>query len=158
MHVEFSFCRLPTHPPQTERLADREPDLGLDILILLLSALLTLPATQLLPAVLIPSLHLVLFQQAHALPACRSIQILALKKMPLFQRPVCETRFAMQKTSKPVYLVLRQLFRSRVALLEDQPRVRTNCSVKASNNKRLASTCPYQTVAGDKPFQLQPPC
>ncbi|KAL0021177.1 hypothetical protein WJX77_008877 [Trebouxia sp. C0004] len=52
----------------------------------------------------------------------------------------------MQKTGRPVYSVLRQLSRSRVAVLENRSRVRTNC-VKASTGKRLVSTCPYQTVA-----------
>ncbi|DBA78665.1 TPA: hypothetical protein ACH3X1_008583 [Trebouxia sp. C0004] len=66
--------------------------------------------------------------------------------MPLLQRPVCDSRFAMQKTGRPVYSVLRQLSRSRVAVLENRSRVRTNC-VKASTGKRLVSTCPYQTVA-----------
>ncbi len=145
--VAVSLC----HPPRPEWLAA----LGLDSLILLLSALSTLPATRLLPAVLILYFHTVLFQQAHALPACRNRQILASVKMHLLQSPVCESRFAMQKTGNPVCLVLRQLFGSRLALLENQSRVRPNHTVKASTGNRLASTCPYQTVAGAEPFQMQ---
>lgn len=123
-------------------------------MILLLSALLAPPTTTLSPAVLILSFHTVLFQQAHAWPACRNTQTLASESMHLLQRPACGTRSAMQKTGKPVYSVLRQLSRSRVAPIENQSRVRINCNVEASSSKRLASTCPYQTVAGAKPFQM----